>query len=82
MGIVINMNTVRRNNDTKRVTYEHGGQKYTCAFDPNAPTGEQWVWYVDYVTTYRYVGSAPTMEKAAGDARRKIHHLNKMEAGL
>lgn len=62
---------------TKQVTYEHGGQKYTCAFDQNAPAGSQWVWFVDYVRTYRYMGSASTMEKAASDARRKIHSLNK-----
>ena len=67
------------NKKTKSVTYEHGGQRYTCTFDPNAPAGRQWVWYVDYVVTYRYVGSAQTMEKAAADARRKIHALNKRE---
>lgn len=79
MGTVIQMATARNNHDTKRETYEHGGQKYTCAFDKNAPPGKQWVWYVDYVVTHRYVGSAPTMEKASIDARKKIHALNTLE---
>lgn len=81
MGIVIQMAAPRNNPETKRVSYEHAGQKYICTFDPNAPPGAQWVWHVDYVTTYRYIGSAPTMEKAAADARRKIHTLNKEELG-
>lgn len=65
--------------DTKQVTYEHGGQKYTCSFDANMPAGQQWVWFVDYVQKYRYVGSAPTLDKAASGARRKIHTLNKRQ---
>lgn len=75
MGTIIKMPT----HDTKRETYEHGGQKYTCAFDPNAPPHERWVWYVDYTRSYQYVGSAPTLEKAAIAARRKIHSLNTRE---
>ena len=74
MGIVIAMQTKTR--DTKSITGEHSGQRYTCTFDPNAPKGEQWVWHVDYVVTYRYVGSANTAERAAANARRKIHALN------
>lgn len=78
MGEVVNLSDRQKHaSQSKRVTYEHGGQKYTCQYDPNAPAGEQWVWLVDYVCTYRYIGSAPTMEKAASDARRKIHSLNK-----
>lgn len=60
----------------KSATFEHAGQKYTCIFDPNAPKGEQWVWKVDYVRTYRYFGSSPTMEMATVKARRKIHEMN------
>ena len=68
-----------RETKPKSETFEHAGQKYTCMFDPNAPKGEQWVWYVDYIRTYRYVGNASTMDKAAANARRQIHKLNKYQ---
>lgn len=60
----------------KSETFDHAGQRYTCRFDPNAPRGQQWVWCVDYVRTYHYSGSGPTMESVAAAARRKIHMLN------
>jgi hypothetical protein len=60
----------------KTETHEHGGQRYTCRFDPNAPRDSQWVWTVSYVKTYPYLGRASTMEGAAASARRLIHRLN------
>lgn len=63
----------------KTETFEHGGQQYTCRFDPNAPPDRQWVWIVNYKRTYRYFGSAPTMEAASVVARKKIHAMNKRQ---
>jgi hypothetical protein len=79
MAEIIKLPTSNRGQATKTVTYEHGGQRYTCTFDKNAPADRQWVWHVDYVQTYRYVGSAATMDKAAVEARRKIHALNRRQ---
>lgn len=79
MAEIIKLATAGKGQATKTVTYEHGGQRYTCTYDRNAPIGQQWVWIVDYVVTYRYIGSAATMDKAASDARRKIHALNKRQ---
>lgn len=76
MGKVISLST-KKLIPPKRETFEHAGQRYTCMFDPNAPPGRQWVWLVDYVQTYRYFGSSPTMESAAKSARLQIHTLNK-----
>ena len=36
----------------KSQAFEHGGQRYTCTFDPNAPPNERWVWQVKYVRHY------------------------------
>ena len=80
MAMVINLSDARKERakiTPNRRTYEHGGQKYTCMFDPNAPKGKQWVWFVNYVHTIRLVGSAPTMEAASVKARKEIHGLNK-----
>jgi hypothetical protein len=79
MAEIIKLVTPNKGRDTKSATYTHGGQRYTCTFDRNAPADRQWVWIVDYVQTYRYVGSAATMDRAAVDARRKIHSLNKRQ---
>jgi hypothetical protein len=61
----------------KSETFDHAGQKYTCRFDPNAPKDQQWVWVVDYIRVYRFMGSGPTMEAVASKARRQIHTMNK-----
>jgi hypothetical protein len=61
----------------KSQAFEHGGQRYTCTFDPNAAKGEQWVWQVKYVRHYPYSGSAATMEAASKKARLLIHNMNK-----
>lgn len=61
----------------KSETFEHGGQKYTCTFDPNAPKHEQWVWTVNYTRVYAHFGACPTMEAAASRARRLIHAMNR-----
>jgi hypothetical protein len=79
VGEIIKLATANKGQATKTVSYNHAGQRYTCTFDRNAPIDRQWVWHVDYVVTYRYVGSSPTMDKAASDARRKIHALNKQQ---
>lgn len=76
MAQVITLATARKEIPPKAVTYEHGGQRYTCRFDPNAPKEEQWVWTVAYTRVYRYFGRGPTMEAVASRARRKIHTLN------
>lgn len=76
MGEVIRMATSDKQ-PTKTITGMEGEHRYTCRFDPNAPASQRWVWWIDYVQTYRFVGSAATPEKAASDARRKIHSLNK-----
>jgi hypothetical protein len=60
----------------KTATFEHGGQRYTCRFDPNAPPDKRWVWTVAYTRTYQYFGHASTMEGASSNARRQIHKLN------
>lgn len=60
----------------KSVTYEHAGQRYTCRFDPGAPKDQQWVWTVDYISTYRFIGSGPTLDAVATKARRQIHKMN------
>ena len=76
MGKVIHMSE-RKPIPPKSQTFEHGGQKYTCTFDPRALPGSQWVWTVNYKRTYPYMGSAATMEAASVKARRQIHALNK-----
>jgi len=73
---VINLAQQRKAIPPKTDTFEHGGQRYTCRFDPNAPPDKQWVWIVNYTRVYRYFGACPTMEAAASRARRKIHMLN------
>jgi len=75
MGKVILLPTKNRI-PPKSETFEHAGQRYTCVFDPNAPPGERWVWLVDYVRTYRYYGSSPSLEAAAIAARKRIHMCN------
>lgn len=60
----------------KVASFDHGGQRYTCRFDPNAPADKRWVWTVDYIRTYRHFGHASTMEGASANARRLIHRLN------
>lgn len=78
MSTVVNLADVRKQPiKPKSDTHEHGGQKYTCTFDPNAPKDKQWVWCIKYVRTYQYVGDAPTKEAASKQARLKIHALNK-----
>ena len=76
MGEVIRMSE-RKQVTPKSETFEHAGQRYTCKFDPNAPAGERWVWIVNYIRTYQYVGNAASLEKASVKARRQIHVLNK-----
>ena len=76
VGKVIHMSE-RKPIPPKSQTFEHGGQKYTCTFDPRAPKSEQWVWTVNYKRTYPYMGSAPTLESASVKARKQIHALNK-----
>lgn len=66
----------RKSISPKTETFDHGGQKYTCTFDPNAPKHQQWVWHVEYVRKYPYFGSCPTMEAAASKARKLIHSMN------
>lgn len=63
----------------KSESFEEGGQRYTCTYDPNAPKENRWVWEVHYTIVFRYFGSKPTMEAAASTARRKIHALNRMD---
>ena len=63
----------------KSETFEHAGQRYTCTYDPNAPPDKRWVWKVDYVCTFTYFGSSPSMENAAKAARLKIHKLVKRD---
>ena len=78
MAVVINLAEQRKPKPIppKTATFEHGGQRYTCRFDPNAVREKQWVWTVSYVRTYQYFGHASTMEGASANARRKIHKLN------
>ena len=78
-AMVIDMQTKKQIKPNVR-SFDHGGQRYTCTFDPNAPPKEQWVWVVEYVQTYRYYGHAPSLEAASKGARLKIHKLNKMES--
>lgn len=74
MAEVIKLSTIR---NTKTVSGMDGKHRYTITYDPHAPLGKQWVWYIDYVQTYRYVGDEPTQERAVKAARRKILSLNK-----
>lgn len=77
---VIDMAAKRKEVTPNQRTFEHGGQRYTCIFDPKAPVGEQWLWIVDYVRVSRYLGAAPTMERASVLARKQIHSLNRWGA--
>lgn len=61
----------------KSETHEHAGQRYTVTYDPNAPEHERWVWHMDYVRTYPYFGSCPTLDAAQSRAMRRIVLLNK-----
>jgi hypothetical protein len=63
----------------KEVTHEYEGQKYSCKFDPNAPTDRCWVWHVKYIQTYNIIGNAPTLALAVTRAQRKIHSMNSTE---
>ena len=80
MAMVINLAEARKRTPVtpNRKTFEHGGQRYTCCFDPNAPPGKQWVWIVDYVHKMRFVGTSSTLEAASVKARKEIHGMNKM----
>lgn len=75
---VINLADVRKE-PTKQIKGMDGPHRYVVQFDPNAPPGERWVWYIDYVVSYRYVGSNQTQDQAVKAARRKIHLLNRRE---
>lgn len=63
----------------KEVTHEYEGQKYTCTFDPNAPSESCWVWQVRYTQVYKLIGNAPTLALAITRAKRKIHSMNGSE---
>lgn len=76
MAEVINL-AERKPIPPKEQSFEHGGQRYTCRFDPNAPEDKRWLWTLAYTRVYRYYGQAPTMEQASAVARRKIHSMNK-----
>jgi len=78
MGDIIKMSDrVKKPIPPKTFRDKHGGQEYICVFDPNAPKERQWVWTVNYVRTYRYFGSGPSLEHVSASARKKIHSLNK-----
>lgn len=61
----------------KSVDYRHDGQKYTCRFDPNATPDKKWVFILDYVQTYRYIGAASTIDRASAKAKKIIANLNR-----
>jgi hypothetical protein len=63
----------------KTITYEYQGQRYTCQYDPKAPTDKCWVWYMYYTRVYTYVGSAATSAIAIRQAKRKIDALTKRQ---
>lgn len=53
-----------------------GGHRYSLHFDANAPAERRWFWCVKYTRVYEYVGTAPTINRAAKAAERKIEELN------
>lgn len=57
----------------KSETHFYNGHRYHLTFDPNAPTGNQWVWRAFVTRTYEFVGEAATIQNAASQARRKIN---------
>lgn len=59
----------------------HKGQHYTLLYAPNALPLFRWGWRVRYVKEYEFSGSAPTIEKAAIAARRKIDELKGRDRG-
>jgi hypothetical protein len=79
MAMVINLAEARKRAPVtpNQQTFEHGGQKYTCIFDPNGEPGKQWVWILPYVRTYKYVGTCKSLQEASVQARRQIHRLNR-----
>ena len=60
----------------KSIDGVHEGQRYTCSYDPNAPSERSWVWVVRFTQTYNFVGNAPTQHLAERRARSKIRMLN------
>lgn len=59
----------------KSESYTHMNQRYTCTFDPNAPPHQQWVWQVDFVRTYKFFGSAPSLDGAQSRACMRIKQM-------
>jgi hypothetical protein len=78
MGKVINLSE-NKPIPPKSETITHEGQRFTVTYDPNAPEHERWVWKLNYVVTYEYFGSQPTIETARQRAKRMITSLNQKE---
>ena len=77
MAKVINLADHKKGIKPNSETFEHGGQHYTCTFDPNGPKGKQWVWRVNYVVIHKFIGRADSKGAAAVLARKRIHAMNK-----
>jgi hypothetical protein len=71
MADVIYINGVKPKSESR----QFGGHKYHLQFDANAPPERRWFWRVLFTRTYEYVGAAPTIQKAAKEAERKIMEL-------
>jgi hypothetical protein len=50
-------------------------QRYTCTFDPNAPPHARWAWEVNFVRSFKYFGTAPSLPLADRHARKRIQQL-------
>ena len=54
---------------------QYKGQRFTLLFKPTAPVLERWAWHVRFTRTYDFVGSEPTLEKAAKAAQKQIDSM-------
>jgi hypothetical protein len=59
----------------KVVSSIHMHQRYTCTFDPNAPPHARWAWEVNFVRSFKYFGTAPSLPLADRHARKRIQQL-------
>ena len=79
MGKVIELSDVKII-PPKSEAYEHEGQRYKVTYDPNAPEHLRWVWELDYVRTYQFIGSSATLE-ASETTCEQTHKVTQCKRG-
>ena len=78
MAEVLYMQAIKPNS----VSHEYMGQRCTISFDPNAPTGERWVWVMNYVRPIKMFGAAASLEAARKDVQKIITRMTNREIAM